>query len=163
MWKQSAFIFPGDFMPSGTQKSTIEAGVFREPIKALLVQLFCSHYTVHSTFTSYWYVKRKKLLCADKVQMSHTRTHPSLTSACLSISCVYCGTSSISSIMVAMVIVSGTDTPAVSSRRRKICSVRSGLMFTMGGLAHTLTSCEGSDWLKMSMTSSASSCRKSML
>ena len=62
--------------------------------------------------------------------------------------------------MVAMVMVSGTDTPAVASRCWKIRSVRAGLMLVMDGLAHTLMISEGSDWLKMSMTSSADSCGK---
>lgn len=61
--------------------------------------------------------------------------------------------------MVAMVMVNVTDTPIVSSKCCKICRVRAGLMFTIDGLTHTLTSCEGSDWLKMSMISSAVSCR----
>lgn len=99
--------------------------------------------------------------CKQTVPRLTSSVHTNiLTSACLSISCVYCGRSPKSSIMVAMVIVSVTDTPVVSSRCCKICSVRAGLMFTMAGLTHTLTSCEGSDWLKMSMTSSAVCCRR---
>lgn len=62
--------------------------------------------------------------------------------------------------MVAMVIVSVTDTPIVSSKCCRICRVRAGLMWTMAGLTHTLTSCEGSDWLKMSMISSAVSYKR---
>lgn len=93
-------------------------------------------------------------------QRHFKHTQPLFTSACLSISCVYWGRSSKCSIMVAMVIVRVTDTPAVYSRFCKICSVRAGLTFTMAGLTHTLTSCEGSDWLNISMTPSAVPCRK---
>lgn len=88
------------------------------------------------------------------------KTSEILTSACLSISCVYCCRSPKRSIMVAMVIVSETDTPTESSRFCKICSVRAGLTFIMQGLVHMLMSITGSDWLKMSMTWSAASCRE---
>lgn len=80
------------------------------------------------------------------------------TSVCRSISCVYCGRSSMRSAMVAMTMVSATDTPTVSSRCCSICSVRPGLTLIRAGLTHTLTSCDGSDWLKMSTISSAVSC-----
>lgn len=107
-------------------------------------------------------VQKFRLQCLTRLVAPFIQqtAHPlsPLTSACLAISCVYCGRSSKRSIMVAMVIVSGTDTPAVSSRFCKIRSVRAGLMFIMDGLAHTPMSSEGSDWLKMSMTSSADSC-----
>lgn len=86
-----------------------------------------------------------------------------LTSVCLPISCAYCARSPKCRARVAIVIVNVTDTPMVHSRCCKICSVRAGLMFTIDGLTHTLTSCEGSDWLKMSMTSSAVSCRENQI